>query len=126
MLADPQAELAWLEKYAALGFGLLKNVPTKPGMVAGLAIAWASCGHQLRPAVRRDFCAEPTNLAYTAVGLGVHSDNPYRRPSPGVQLLHCLNPGAPGGDTLLVDGFAAAEALRRKTPKPSRCSPRCR
>ena len=55
----------------------------------------------------------PTNLAYTAVGLGVHSDNPYRHPSPGVQLLHCLESEAPGGDTLLVDGFHAAEILRR-------------
>ena len=58
----------------------------------------------------------PTNMAYTAVGLGVHSDNPYRHPSPGVQLLHCLESEAPGGDTLLVDGFHAAELLRREDP----------
>jgi gamma-butyrobetaine dioxygenase len=58
----------------------------------------------------------PTNLAYTAVALGVHSDNPYRHPSPGVQLLHCLEAAAPGGDTLLVDGFAAAELLRQQDP----------
>ncbi len=59
---------------------------------------------------------DPTNLAYTAVGLGVHSDNPYRNPSPGVQLLHCLESDAPGGDTLLVDGFHSAELLRQQDP----------
>jgi gamma-butyrobetaine dioxygenase len=58
----------------------------------------------------------PNNLANTSLGLGVHSDNPYRHPSPGVQLLHCLEAGAPGGDTLLVDGFAAAEILRQENP----------
>lgn len=118
MLADPQAELAWLEKYAALGFGLLKNVPTKPGMVAEvgdrLGFVRVTNYGRLFDVIS---VPNPTNLAYTAVGLGVHSDNPYRHPSPGVQLLHCLESGAPGGDTLLVDGFAAAEALRRENPE---------
>ena len=50
------------------------------------------------------------------MGLGVHSDNPYRHPSPGIQLLHCIEADAPGGDTLLVDGFAAADLLRREDP----------
>ena len=33
-----------------------------------------------------------------------------------MQLLHCLEAEAPGGDTLLVDGFAAAELLRQQDP----------
>ncbi|MDF2763810.1 MAG: gamma-butyrobetaine,2-oxoglutarate dioxygenase, partial [Rhodospirillales bacterium] len=36
--------------------------------------------------------------------------------TPGYQLLHCLVADAPGGDTLLVDGFAAAERMRAKDP----------
>ena len=60
---------------------------------------------------------DPNNLANTALGLGVHSDNPYRDPTPGVQLLHCLVSDAPGGDSLLVDGFAAAEQLRAWAPE---------
>jgi gamma-butyrobetaine dioxygenase len=59
---------------------------------------------------------DPTNLAYTAVALGVHTDNPYRDPEPGVQLLHCLESDAPGGESILVDGFRAAEDLRREDP----------
>jgi gamma-butyrobetaine dioxygenase len=117
LLADPQAELAWLERYTALGFGLLRNVPTTEGMVAEVG---DRLGYVRITNYGRLFDVKsvpnPTNLAYTAVGLGVHSDNPYRHPSPGVQLLHCLESEAPGGDTLLVDGFQAAELLRQEDP----------
>ncbi|HEY4164799.1 MAG TPA: TauD/TfdA family dioxygenase [Dongiaceae bacterium] len=113
MLADPRKELEWLERYTALGFGLLKNVSIEPGMVAEvgdrLGFVRVTNYGRLFDVIS---VPNPTNLAFTAVGLGVHSDNPYRHPSPGVQLLHCLEAEAPGGDTLLVDGFAAAELLR--------------
>ena len=42
----------------------------------------------------------------------MHTDNPYRDPVPGIQLLHCLVQADKGGLTTLVDGIAAAEALR--------------
>jgi gamma-butyrobetaine dioxygenase len=117
LLADPRRELDWLEQYAALGFGLLRQVPTQPGQVAEVG---DRLGYVRVTNYGRLFDVKsvpnPTNLAYTAVGLGVHSDNPYRHPSPGVQLLHCLESEAPGGDTLLVDGFHAAEILRREEP----------
>jgi len=54
----------------------------------------------------------PVNLAYTTAPLGPHTDNPYRRPVPGYQLLHCLVAGGRGGRTVLVDGFRVAEELR--------------
>ncbi|HUI61729.1 MAG TPA: TauD/TfdA family dioxygenase, partial [Steroidobacteraceae bacterium] len=57
---------------------------------------------------------EATDLAYTSVSLDPHTDNPYRTPVPGVQLLHCLVNETSGGLSTLVDGFAAAEALRRQ------------
>ena len=117
MLQDPTKELAWLERYAALGFGLLRNVPTQPGMVAevGDRLGFVRVTNYGR---LFDVISEPNpnNLANTSLGLGVHSDNPYRHPSPGVQLLHCLVSEAPGGDTLLVDGFHAAEILRKENP----------
>ena len=115
LLADPIAELAWLERFNALGFGLLHNVPIVPGTVAevGDRLGFVRVTHYGRLFDVKSV-PNPTNLAYTAVGLGVHSDNPYRHPSPGVQLLHCLESEAPGGDTLLVDGFAAAEMLRQE------------
>ena len=59
---------------------------------------------------------DPTNLAYTGLGLAPHTDNPYRDPPPGLQLLHCIHSDSEGGETMLVDGFAVAEQLRRQQP----------
>lgn len=117
MIVDPAAELAFLDAYHAHGFGLIKHSPTTPATVL-------SIGNHLGFVRTTNYgalfdvksVANPTNLAYTPIGLGVHSDNPYRDPTPGVQLLHCLESDAPGGDTLLVDGFNAAEILRREDP----------
>ena len=115
---DPAAELAWLEAYHAHGFGLLRNVPLRPGMVAEvgdrLGFVRTTNYGKLFDVVS---VPDPNNLANTALGLGVHSDNPYRDPTPGVQLLHCLVSDAPGGDSVLVDGFAAAEQLRQWAPE---------
>lgn len=115
--ADTAVEVGWLDQYAAYGFGLLRNVPTEPGMVEvvgnHLGFVRVTNYGSLFDVIS---VPKPNNLAFTAVGLGVHSDNPYREPTPGVQLLHCLESDAPGGDTLLVDGFHAAEILRREDP----------
>ena len=116
--SDPALELAWLERYAELGFCVLHKVPCESGMVAQVG---DRLGFVRVTNYGRLFdvmsVPNPTNLAYTAVGLGVHSDNPSRHPSPGVQLLHCLESEAPGGDTLLLDGFSAAELLRAEDPE---------
>src|SRR6185437_15241239 len=58
----------------------------------------------------------PQNLAYTAMALGNHTDNPYRDPVPQLQLLHCLEAAGEGGESVVVDGFAAADRLRREAP----------
>ena len=60
---------------------------------------------------------QPTNLAYSPVGLPLHTDNPYRSPRPTVQLLHCLRPAAAGGASQFSDGFRAAEQLRAEAPQ---------
>jgi gamma-butyrobetaine dioxygenase len=118
VLAKPAEELRLLSGLADYGFALLHKVPVEKGQVASVG---DRLGHvrvtnygQLFDVVSMP---NPNNLAFTAVGLGVHTDNPYRDPTPGLQLLHCLEAGAPGGDTLLVDGFRAAAELRRRHPE---------
>ena len=59
----------------------------------------------------------PTNLAFTNLGLGCHLDNPYRDPVPGLQLLHCLESSTTGGESILQDGFMAASVLREEDPE---------
>jgi gamma-butyrobetaine dioxygenase len=118
VLAEPAQELRLLEGLAAYGFALLHQVPVEKGQVAHVG---DRLGHvrvtnygQLFDVVS---LPNPSNLAFTAAALGVHTDNPYRDPTPGLQLLHCLEADAPGGDTLLVDGYRAAEELRRRHPE---------
>ncbi|MEJ0046014.1 MAG: TauD/TfdA family dioxygenase [Rhodospirillales bacterium] len=56
------------------------------------------------------------DLANTSLPLDPHTDNPYRAPVPGNQLLHCLTNRTPGGLSTLVDGLAVAEVLRAEAP----------
>lgn len=56
----------------------------------------------------------PTNLAYTGLGLQAHTDNPYRDPVPTIQVLYCLESSAGGGENMAVDGFRVAEHLREE------------
>jgi len=58
----------------------------------------------------------PSNLAYTGKGLQAHTDNPYRDPVPTLQLLYCLESSASGGESMVVDGFKAAQILRDENP----------
>jgi len=58
----------------------------------------------------------PENLADSDLGLGLHTDNPYRDPVPGFQTLHFLVASPEGGENLFADGFAIAEHLRQTEP----------
>ena len=60
---------------------------------------------------------QPENLAYSDLGLGLHTDNPYREPVPGFQALHALLVSSEGGDSLFADGFALAAQLRASAPE---------
>jgi gamma-butyrobetaine dioxygenase len=107
-----------LEAVLRLGFVLLSGVPAEPGRVLEVA---ASFGHVRETNYGRLFDVRvesaPGNLAYTSEAIRPHTDNPYRDPAPTVQLLHCLRAAGEGGDTRLVDGFAAAAAFRAADPE---------
>jgi gamma-butyrobetaine dioxygenase len=111
--ADPRCRARCLESLLTTGFVLLRDVPPEPGMVLKVA---ASMGYVRETNYGKLFdvrvTADPANLAFTARAIGPHTDNPYRDPAPTVQLLHCLASAAEGGDSALVDGFAAAAILR--------------
>ena len=116
-LADARHRTSCLASLLDDGFVLLKGVPPRPGMVLEVA---ASMGYVRETNYGRLFdvrtSVDPTNLAFTALAIAPHTDNPYRDPVPTVQLLHCLASAAEGGDSGLVDGFAAAGLLRAEDP----------
>ena len=57
------------------------------------------------------------NLAYTSLGIDLHTDNPYRDPVPSIQILYCIENTAKGGNSIVADGFYAALLLKKKNPK---------
>jgi gamma-butyrobetaine dioxygenase len=116
-LSDPEHRAGVLDAVLAGGFVLLRGVPVQAGMVATVAgtfgfVRETNYGQVFDVRVE----ASPDNLASTGLALSPHTDNPYRDPVPTVQLLHCHVSAADGGDTLLVDGFAAAARLREEDP----------
>lgn len=55
--------------------------------------------------------------AYSQLGLDRHTDTTYFHEPCGIQVFHCLKHEGTGGRTLLVDGFYAAELLRKSSPE---------
>jgi gamma-butyrobetaine dioxygenase len=115
--ADDSVRLSLLDAVARYGAGLLRGVPAAAGMVTAVAETF---GFVRETNYGRIFdvrvVADPANLAFTSRAIAPHTDNPYRDPVPTLQLLHCLRDASVGGDTVLVDGFAAAAALRDTDP----------
>jgi len=113
-LGEPADRARALAAVLRWGFVLLRDVPPEPGMELEVA---ASFGFVRETNYGRLFDVRveprPGNLAFTSRRILPHTDNPYRDPAPTVQLLHCLRAADDGGQTGLVDGFAAAHGLAR-------------
>ncbi len=107
----------WLGNIVRYGFAKVVNAPVKPGALFEIVDLF---GYVRETNYGRLFDVRtevnPTNLAYTGLGLQAHTDNPYRDPVPTVQVLHCLESSAAGGENMVVDGFAAAMRLKAETP----------
>ena len=105
----------WLEKVSQYGFGKVENGPVRDGALFELVdlfgyVRETNYGRHFE--VRTE--VNPTNLAFTGLGLQAHTDNPYRDPVPTIQVLYCLESSAAGGENMVVDGFAAAHRLREE------------
>ena len=110
---ESDTQLYALRSLREIGFFVIKGVPSVEGQVLKVISKMGYTRETNYGAlfeVRTE--VNPNNLAYTNLGLGSHTDNPYRDPVPTVQLLHCLESSTEGGDSILVDGFKAASILR--------------
>ena len=99
------------------GFVIFENVPTQDNFIVNFANSIGS--------IRRTNFGEffnvkskpnPNDLAYTSLPLAPHTDNPYRKPVPCIQLLHCIENEVGGGLSTLVDGLAVTEKLKKEHP----------
>ena len=108
----------WLAAIRRLGFGVMTGIPRDSGALVDIARMFGfvrETNYGLWFEVRAE--VNPNNLAYTNLGLQAHTDNPYRDPVPTLQLLSCLENTVDGGDSVVVDGFRAAQRLREEDPK---------
>jgi [2-(trimethylamino)ethyl]phosphonate dioxygenase len=108
----------WLRAVRTYGFAVMDNLPTESGALLKVVdlfgyVRETNYGRWFE--VRAE--VNPTNLAYTNLGLQAHTDNPYRDPVPTLQVLACIENTVDGGESSVVDGFAIAAALQAEDPE---------
>ena len=115
--AERRALAGWLAGIRRFGVARLTGGPVENGALLQVA---ALFGYVRETNYGRLFEVRteinPSNLAYTSLGLQAHTDNPYRDPVPTLQILYCLENSAEGGDSTVVDGFRVVERLRAQAP----------
>ena len=117
VVANRAALGRWLAAVRRYGFAVMTETPTAPGTLCQVAelfgfVRETNYGRWFE--VRAE--VNPSNLAYTNLGLQAHTDNPYRDPVPTLQILACLENSVEGGDSIVVDGFKVAERLQAEHP----------
>jgi gamma-butyrobetaine dioxygenase len=108
----------WLSRLLQDGIAFLSEVPSRDAAILDAA---ALAGRVFETNYGRVFdvrsVPQPENLAYSDLGLGLHTDNPYREPVPGFQVLHVMVASPDGGESIFGDGLAIAEHLRAVYPQ---------
>eukprot|EP00041_Stephanoeca_diplocostata_P023429 m.576693 g.576693 ORF g.576693 m.576693 type:complete len:308 (-) comp22286_c0_seq3:2555-3478(-) len=105
---ETSQQLQFLRTLRRFGFVVVRSGPVDDNAVMRLAksfghIRTTNYGEVFDVVARAE---DNKNLADTSLALSPHTDNPYRNPTPGVQLLHCQI-AAPGdlGKSTAVDGY---------------------
>eukprot|EP00013_Stygamoeba_regulata_P026179 CAMPEP_0177656104 /NCGR_PEP_ID=MMETSP0447-20121125/15359_1 /TAXON_ID=0 /ORGANISM="Stygamoeba regulata, Strain BSH-02190019" /LENGTH=441 /DNA_ID=CAMNT_0019160141 /DNA_START=1 /DNA_END=1326 /DNA_ORIENTATION=+ len=119
VLADDALLLSLLTALTRLGVARLTDCGSEPEVVARV-LARIGFARHTNYGTTFDVRVEPdaVNQAYTDIALPLHTDLPFYREPPGVQLLHCICQDAGGGgESLLVDGLSVACAIREESPE---------
>ena len=112
---DSKEMLNFLISFYKYGFVIIKNIPTEDNFLVKF-------GNMIGSVKRTNFGeyfnvkskTDPNDLAYTALHLTPHTDNPYRNPFPPcIQILHCIENNVSGGLSTLVDGYTVSEDLKK-------------
>ena len=116
-LGDPEALRQAVGTFLSHGFIVLHDVPTQPEEILEVARMFGNPRETNFGQYFEVYSRQQSNdLAYRPVALGPHTDNPYREPVPGIQLLHCLVNETTGGLSTLVDSLAVARQLQTEDP----------
>ncbi|MBN3561998.1 TauD/TfdA family dioxygenase [Aliamphritea spongicola] len=117
----PAEQLRWAKSLLEEGVAIIDQMPDSDAGLTTLANL-LGC---IRPSVAGDYFevkvhAVPVNLSYTAAALEMHTDTPAEEMAPGIQFLHCRVNTATGGESLFLDGVAAATTFREQYPEDFR------
>lgn len=121
VMADKQTVASWVAAMLVDGVAIVDQMPDTDDALLETA---SRIGH-VRPSYFGQVFEvkthiNPTNLAFTAKALELHTDLPSEDFAPGIQFLHCRANSVVGGDSLFVDGLAVAEDFRRTHPEDFR------
>ena len=105
----------FLKTFYEYGFVILRNTPKKINYILKFAnsigvVRPTNFGKLFNVKTKK----KVNDLAYTSHALPAHTDNPYRKPIPGIQILHCIKNSTDGGFSTLTDGFSVAKYLQKK------------
>lgn len=108
----------WLGDIVRFGFGLVAGAPRGHD---GARVLAERIGYVQRTIFGDVWTLSPdvtdhADSAYGAETLEPHTDGSYSHQGPGAQLFVCEQRSGTGGESVLVDGFAAAQALRHSEP----------
>ena len=117
-LSSDNGMLKALETFLTKGALIVTNVPNKPDAVLDVASQFGQVRETNFGKYFEVYTRPNSNdLAYRSVPLGPHTDNPYRDPMPGIQLLHCIENQTSGGLSTLVDSLSVLEKLKKEDPE---------
>ena len=119
VLDSDDAVLVWLDAVERLGVGLVRGMPTTADAARTLAGRVAAPRSTIFGDMWRvsPEVADHADSAYARTHLEPHTDGAYSHDAPGLQMFACLERAGAGGESILVDGFSAAERLRVEAPE---------
>ncbi|WP_377293308.1 TauD/TfdA family dioxygenase [Rhizobium sp. SG2393] len=118
LLANPAKVAEWLRAMIVEGLTIVTDMPDSN---EGLTETVKLMGH-VRPTFFGEYFdvkthINPTNTAYTAKALELHTDTPAEEHAPGIQFLHCRANTVEGGLSIYSDGVAVANEFKRIDPE---------
>ncbi|KAI7862905.1 trimethyllysine dioxygenase [Spinellus fusiger] len=106
---------SWLEQIEVYGLSFVDNVPVSVEGTESLARRLTYLRQTFYSQGMWSMSADLSHAdtAYTTEALPAHTDNTYFTEPSGLQMFHKIKSQGTGGDSLFVDGFAAAHQLKQ-------------
>lgn len=119
LLSDDDVLRDWLDGVERYGFATLTGFEGELAEAEVLARRIAYPRHTIFGSMwpLSSELRDHDDSAYSQTFLAPHTDGTYCHDAPGLQMFCCVDRDGDGGESILVDGFAVAEKLRRERPE---------